>query len=243
MSIRVSDGTSYYQRNSALTLTAFTAMGWGYQVIDRGTNTGQTIFTASRAIGTNADVYLNWEDTTEAMWLGSWDGASTNESSFASRPSLLQWFHWYVVCYGTGANDLVGGWRSPGSSIYVSTSLQLAPNSSGTGDARIGAYGAAAWGNIRLAAYKQYNATLIESEILAESFYYMPVRFANLAACVPIIAGTAALGITDYSANGADFTNNGSLTIEEAPPILWSKRRARPQYKIPTPGTIAWWRA
>jgi len=240
MAIRISDSSSYYQRSSALTLTSFTAMGWGYQVSDRGTNTTQSIFTGTRAIPTNADTFLNWEEVTEIMQIGSWDSVTTNRGALASRPSLGTWFHWYVTCSGSGANELKGAWRPAGSSIYVSATTTLAPNSTGTGLARIGAYSASSWGNIRLAAYKQYSTALSEINILTESFYYLPVQFVNLTQCSPILASSVSNGTLDYSANGNNFTSSGSPTIEEGPPIMWSKQNPKPLYKSAGEIGIAW---
>lgn len=80
-----------------------------------------------------------------------------------------------------------------------------------------------------LAAVKAWNAALTVNELQNEMRQYEPRRFANLVGFWPILPGGRT---ADYSTNGNAFTDNGTNTDEEGPPIPWKLARSR--YVLPT---------
>ncbi len=247
MAILIDSNSEWPQINSILDILSFTAMGWSYIVSDLGSPAVQNICDCSSSVPTDADAYIAWEAFGgENMYLSSYnltDGEAP--VAFASRPAIGTWWHWYIQCSGSGANQLVGGWRPWNSSVYVTATNTLMPNSAtaGTVALLLGSNGATFYANSIFAGFKLYNTPLNEIDILSESFYYVPVYWSNLTMCVPFLGNSLANCMLDISPNGNNFTQNGSMSIVDGPPIMWSKRRAKSPYNVPTPGAIAWWRA
>lgn len=74
--------------------------------------------------------------------------------------------------------------------------------------------------NGRFAAIKEYDAYLSDDEILNEMRHIRPVRFANLRRWLPVFPGSGERG-NDYSGNNYDYTEGGTLTDEDPPPVSW----------------------
>lgn len=73
----------------------------------------------------------------------------------------------------------------------------------------------------RYAYYKIWSgAKLTLTEFQQEALAIRPIRFANLFAFYPMFPGTGERG-RDYSGNGANLTENGSLTDEDQPPVSY----------------------
>jgi len=68
----------------------------------------------------------------------------------------------------------------------------------------------------RLAGVKAYTAALSAAEVLAESYSFIPSRWANLWAYLPMWGASPEV---DYSGNDRSFTVVGTLTHEDNPPI------------------------
>jgi hypothetical protein len=70
--------------------------------------------------------------------------------------------------------------------------------------------------NGRLAAVKIWDAVLTASEIEQERYSYIPKRTSNLNLFSPLIDN-----VKDYSGNGRDWTETGTVLWEDGPPIPW----------------------
>lgn len=77
----------------------------------------------------------------------------------------------------------------------------------------------------RIAALKQWSAALTAGELLTESYSQAPRRFANLHSWRPMIHGSIADAVLDFSGNGRNLTANGSLLIADGPPAGWMRRK------------------
>jgi len=74
--------------------------------------------------------------------------------------------------------------------------------------------------NGRVAYLKAWTAALSEAEILAEVNAIRPVRALNLYGFWPAFPGSGER-IADYSGNGRSWTEGGTLTDEDPPPVSW----------------------
>ena len=74
--------------------------------------------------------------------------------------------------------------------------------------------------NGRVAGLKVWEAELTLEEVLQEMHTIRPARFANLYGWWPMLPGSGERA-RDYSGNGRDFTETGSLVDEDPPPVSW----------------------
>lgn len=78
----------------------------------------------------------------------------------------------------------------------------------------------------RLAAVKVFTANLSAAEIQQEMYFFMPVRTDNLTIWSPFVADET-VNFRDYSGNGNDWIENGTITAGAGPPITWRKGASR----------------
>jgi hypothetical protein len=77
----------------------------------------------------------------------------------------------------------------------------------------------------RMTAMKQWQAALTADEIVAEMKTVRPLRLANLHSWHPAIASDKATALKDFSGNGRDWTEQGTLSVaSESPPVGWGGR-------------------
>jgi hypothetical protein len=95
----------------------------------------------------------------------------------------------------------------------------------------------------RMTAMKQWQAALTADEIVAEMKTFRPLRLANLHSWHPAIASDKATALKDFSGNGRDWTEQGTLSVQpESPSAGWGSRvviilpvlGAAPQLLAPT---------
>lgn len=103
--------------------------------------------------------------------------------------------------------------------VYVGGTLEgtLTENMSGrpaTGMEQIGRLAAAYPGPFRLTAIKQWQAALSADEIKAEMRTVRPLRLANLHSWHPAIASEKATALKDFSGNGRDWTEVGTVSVQ-----------------------------
>jgi hypothetical protein len=78
---------------------------------------------------------------------------------------------------------------------------------------------------IRLTAIKCWQAALTAEERAAEMYSIRPVRTANLHSWHPAIAADKATALKDFSGNGRDWTEQGTLSVaSQTPPVSWGAR-------------------
>lgn len=81
----------------------------------------------------------------------------------------------------------------------------------------------------RVAAIKAWSVALTAAEVAREVYTIRPVRTANLYGFWPVRPGSGER-VKDYSGNGRDWTEAGTLTDEDPPPISWGARALFPPY-------------
>jgi hypothetical protein len=85
----------------------------------------------------------------------------------------------------------------------------------------------------RIACIKIWQAALTLTELELEMQTVRPSRFANLhiwTPSIPFISPSVATErVADYSGNGFDWTEGGTLSDEDSPPVSWGSRVIMPQ--------------
>lgn len=215
------DGTSGedFRRTANLpNVNSFTVCGWAKLSVD--TNTYATLFSLQDSGGPNYILLTTALDgTTLGIW-GPGDGSGTTLQAL----TVGQWFFWAVTCSGTGANQLISYYATPGATSLTSASraagvANYTPTRMSLGDDSFGE----PW-NGCIERVRVWDAALSTAELLQEMNRTAPARYSNLNIFSPMIASTVALSATDYSGNGRNWTANGTLAVEHGAPVSWGAR-------------------
>jgi len=198
-------GDSLKRTTNLPTITAWTVMGWAYLVASA--NTYNNIFSVGKS-SAGSSYYCTYTNSSRVLYVYSGTGAGVAGSTL----SLGTWYHIAMVCSGTGAGNLVlylNGVAdiTTSGSIYPTMQAIMAGNDPDS-DYMTG----------RLAAVKIWSAALSATEIAQEMYSISPRRFENLNGFYPIWPGDRT---TDYSGNGNLWTENGTLTDEDPPPVSY----------------------
>jgi hypothetical protein len=220
------NANEYPLRTSAVDVVSHTACGWCQIVSDTGSGS-QPVYAATRTYGTNLDVMLSWEFDSDPgnMYISSFNGVGETRSVFASRPSTGDWFFWYVIV-ATGANGIQAGWRRLDDASYV-TAAVTTQTTTATGAIRLGNDGFSQWADSRLGAFKLWSTSLALAEVEAERLSFAPQRTANLVQWSPMVDAAKANCLLDFSGNGNNFTESGTLTVEGGPPVRFRQGRRK----------------
>lgn len=212
MAIRIDASGDYLRRTANLPSTsAFTATCWFYYVATRSAFA----------------YFLGVDDASSAYILLGFDNANNleiayssgaTENNFAAAPATSAWHFMALRANGTNVKGfhrtLAGTWQTVTSSVT--------PSFTPTG-MYFGSDGFDEWVNCRLAGIKVWDAALTDAEIENEAETLMPQRFANLNLWTPGFPGSGER-TRDYSGNGRNLTEGGTLTDEDAPPIAYGAR-------------------
>lgn len=228
MALRTDASGDILSRSSALTITSFTLMGWNQVVSNRGAMQWQSL--AGAQVSSSAYIGWGWSsnDTGSTSELGSWNGSTWTSVFFGSRPAVGDWFHWYLKCAGTGANQLEAGWKRLQDANYVTATTTLGSGITGTASALVGNDpNFDFWGDMRHAALKGYSGALSAADIERERLTIAPQSTTNLLFWVPMVDATVADSVKDFGGAGANFTAGGTLTVQDGPPIQFRQGRRR----------------
>lgn len=192
--------------------SAYTAMGWVYLVSDL--NATVTIFAIDDNIDDIDAINLGSDGVTLQLGVVV-GGVSTGPSG--TTLSTGTWYH--VAIVRASATDC---------RLYLNGALDIGPDTrdvSGRSAATRLEWGAFASVNLsrfdgRVAAIKIWDAALSAEEVAAEVRSIRPQRLANLNGWWPCFPG-AGERARDYSGNGRDWTESGTLTDEDPPPVGW----------------------
>lgn len=203
--------------------TAFTFCVWLYIVSDLGNGVMQGVFTLNSAQYT-CWIYWNHSASPGATLFGTYDniGATFGINGFA-KPSTGQWVFMWMRCAGTGANQQEGGYALAGQTSFTKAATTMTTGRNNPtfmvlgNDNNPGSQGA----NMRAENFKCWDAALTDDELLREMMRRIPSRTANLNCWHPMMDVTLANNLIDFSGNGRNLTANGTLTVEDGPPIAW----------------------
>jgi len=201
----------------------FTLMGYACIVSDTNFGSGprQVIVSMFDTATVDAIVYLDWDDAGGAhMALGNYPPGSVG-ANFASRPSIGDWFHWYIT-FNNGVSNYKAGWaRAQDAYVTVDAGATL---SVGSGVPNHLTYGNYSFtdnnSDIRWANLRAWNAALSDNEIAWERFSSVAIRRANLVFDVPGDSATLAEALKDFSGAGATMTQANLSADPDAPPTF-----------------------
>lgn len=194
---------------------AYTLMGWIYLSSDL--NTAVRIFNLNNNTLTDEDMLgLDVNGTTlraRAIIAGS------GNFSTGSNLSVATWYHLAMV------RDAAAALK-----IYLNAALDTTGTRNITGrtaNTRL-EIGAATGGNSnrfdgRVAYIKAWSAALTLEEVAQEMNVIRPVRTENLYGWWPTFPGSGERA-ADYSGNGRNWTEGGTLTDEDPPPVSYGAR-------------------
>ena len=214
MAIRIDASGDYLRRTANLpTTSAFTACCWFYYV---STRSAYAFFISFENAVSSASAGLSIGfDTSNAFFVIV---SSGSPATFGSNPATSAWH--FVALRANGTNvkgfhrTLSGTWQTATTSSAPSfTPAVLAFGNDSYDD----------WVNCRLAGIKVWDAALSDAEIENEAETLRPQRFANLNLWTPGFSGSGER-TRDYSGNGRNLTEGGTLTDEDAPPIAYGAR-------------------
>lgn len=214
MAIRIDASGDYLRRTANLpTTSAFTACCWFYYV---STRSAYAFFISFENAVSSASAGLSIGfDTSNAFFVIV---SSGSPATFGSNPATSAWH--FVALRANGTNvkgfhrTLSGTWQTATTSSAPSfTPAVLAFGNDSYDD----------WVNCRLAGIKVWDAALSDAEIENEAETLRPQRFANLNLWTPGFPGSGER-TRDYSGNGRNLTEGGTLTDEDAPPIAYGAR-------------------
>lgn len=84
--------------------------------------------------------------------------------------------------------------------------------------------------NGRHSNFKAWSTNLSQAEVQQEMRSYTPVRTANLYSWTPFVDASTGSDFLDYSGNGRNWTETGTVTFEDNPPISWRQGKNKRIY-------------
>ncbi len=196
--------------------TAFTLCGW-YKRRGGGSGTNEMLCGMYGADAPNAYIAVfTYSLSTYAFRV------QTNAGSISSAGLSITDDAWYfcaLSCGGTGAADAKVRAAALGSASL--TTVSAAGSSFVPVGLSLDVAGFGTWSNQALSGFKLFDRVLTDAELLAEMNRLTPASTTNLSAWWPLVGDTIANAVKDYSGNGRDWTANGTLTIEDGPPVTW----------------------
>ncbi len=216
MAVRFDNNSDWLDR-TGISSGAFTLCGWFRIVTD--TNDYATIVQFNddyrMTLGSNGTVFQLYNGTSED------DG--TNLSTGI-------WYHLAMTATAIGGGTMYG---------YLNGVQDTTLSGSGTttGNLAIGQYPSdtAEQFDGRVFALKSWTAALSAAELAQEMYSITPVRQTNKYSWWPMFPGSAER-LRDYSGDGRSWTEHGTLTDENSPPIVWTV--AQPYCVAPSVGVV-----
>ena len=189
---------------------AYTMMFWVYLVSDL--NAFSTFYQSSVGNYPHADwIGTDSDGVTLQLYNQAGGGAITDNGSVLSTGT---WYHIALVRNGTATMDAyLNG------VLDASVSLDVSSRNAIT-EMRFGSINGADRGDMRIAYVKAWSTNLTASEVQAEMHAIHPQQFTNLYGWWPCWTGSSER-YKDYSGNGRNWTEAGTLTEENPPPVSY----------------------
>lgn len=203
---------------------AYCWMGWFYVAVDSNAITGFALI--DDATANNRD----WMSTTNTGTLlrnhVTVGGAATNVNG--TDLTVGQWYHIAMVretatslkLYLDGVLDSTN--TANVAARVASTHMEIASRNSGAANNLNG----------RVYAMKAWTASLTPAEVQQERLVMRPVRLANLYGFWPVRPGSGER-TRDYSGNGRDWTEGGTLTDEDPSSVSYGAPRGQRIFVAP----------
>ncbi len=204
MAIRFDAAADYlYRLTDPPSANSVTVTGWLY--ISTDTNAVAVLMVQGNAGGTVYQAMV-LDSTGTTLQIVTNNGSSTGTTSL----SVGTWYH--IAYTRDGANHTI--YLNGEVEVTRSDNISLTPYSFLLGGNGTNTF------NGRLSYFKVWDGVLTQDEIRNEINSIRPVRRLNLHAWYPMFPG-ATERLLDYSGNGRDMAELGTLTEEAPPPVGW----------------------
>jgi hypothetical protein len=211
----LNDTTNFLDMNAA-----YTMMGW-FRYPSSPTGAPNVIFAITNTAGTQYDL-LRHDNNVLATIVS---GTTTTGSTLSANT----WYHVALVRSGTGNLDVyLDGNPTADISDTTSVSGRASANQESVGGI-LATYDM----NGDLGGVKEWSTNLTAAEIAREMYSFRALKRTNLFRETLILPGDRT---KDISGNGYDWTENGTITDAQNPPISWSGGRIKNPYEAATAG-------
>lgn len=195
--------------------TAFTVCGWFYVVNDRAGNWRFFVGLEDAVSSSSAYYLLGWSNV-NAFYIAS----SSGNTIFGTNPPFQTWIYFAIVgdgnCY----------WINPTNMTVNSDSIVSVPTMT-EAFLPLGNDSYDEWVDCRLSDIKVYSLNLTQAEIEREMKFVLPQKKEGLDSYHPNLPGSPERG-RDYSGNGNDLAEAGTLTDEDPPTIKFVRNLMPP---------------
>lgn len=224
MAVRADANSEYLRRTTGtfFNTAGISVLFWANLLVDRNASGCGWILTSP------SNDYIAWYnssgDGTTYLWECG-DGPQLGSLNL----SLNTWYCLALTRAGGGATQTVVYRRLVGDTTWTTASGQFATSFDPSAETILSNHFdlTNGWFPGRIVGVKQWNTVLTADELWQESQQFFPLRQANLAAWYPMVGNTVAASVIDHSGNGRNLTSNGTLSIEDGPPIAWRQGRRR----------------
>ena len=175
-------------------------------------STDRNDYTAFFGMGSNEIVATTATGTTLLFYDGTIEYTGTNLTAAT----------WYHLAYSSQGDALTDDWAVYLNGVSDISAGARSAISAGT-NMYLGNDEYSEWLNGRLAHVKIWNAQLTQAEIQQEMYTIRPQRYANLWCWMPMIE-TGSSRDNEWSGSGNTWTENGTLSDEDGPPISWGMK-------------------
>ena len=228
MAVRLNGNAANYLTRSSSVINPnnnYSYCFWGYLISDQ--NNYSVFVSLGESGGNNHDgIATDADGTTLRMFVNTIGGNGVNGSAL----TVGVWYHIGVV--RSSATSCV---------VYLNGVLDITHTNDVTSRSwtalvnRVGVQSNDTFPlNGRVAALKMWDTNLTEAEIQQEMRQFLPFRTNNLHTWTPFTDTSTGTDFLDYSGNARNWTEAGSVTSEDGPPIPW--RQGRKKYFIPLDG-------
>lgn len=209
MSVRIDASGDKLSRTTNLpTNAAYTVAMWWYYVSAPGVG---AYFLSVENAATSGTAYHLLGFNAAGSFRIVVNGGSTN---FGADPATGAWH--FIAMKSDGVNikayhrTLAGVWQTAthAATTFTNAAIILGANSYNE------------WVSCRIAVAKVWDAVLTDADIEQEALSILPRRFTSLNSFSPCFPGSGERA-KDYSGNGRNWTEGGTLTDEDPPPISW----------------------
>lgn len=229
MAVRADANSEYLNRTTGgfYSTSPLSACFWANLITDRNVSgLGWMI------VLTPGGDYLTWYnasgDGTTFLWEHAVGAALDQLGSF--NLSLNTWYFFAITRNGTGAGGTIHYRRAATETSFTTASGTFSGAAFTPNDEYVLSNWydlVAGWFAGRIAALKQWNAILTVDELMQESYYFSPIRWTNLQSWHPFVNDGITQAMLDFGPNGRNFSQTGTLTIEDGPPIIWMPSRRK----------------
>lgn len=212
---------------------AYTWMAWIYVSTDNGGYNSIMALDTNSGTTTADEIGVNMTGSSNRwfMWIAAAAG-STVEEAGTGTVATGTWYHMAVVresltlikLYVNGTLTLSGTRDVTGRAS--ATRMEMGAAESANNDVFSG----------RVCAIKAWSAALTLNQVNQEMNSIRPVEFVSLYGFWPTWPGSGERA-ADYSGNGNNWTEGGTLTDEDPPPVSWGAAVWMPPFTAPAGGT------